>query len=578
MFPGSNAHRHVFSGGVDIQPGSVEGARRQFQQHPVLTIVLSAERPRPHPARVIGIVGIDKTICDRHEPAAVRSEGDVEDPAVMWEDPRILVRHRPELGAVIGRGDEPVSIWMEGERIGVCIALFGSQNEGCAALRRRQVPGGGHREAVIASSKGGQPAAGLVVEEIRGAINRSIRRERPDRSRRVSLGLPLSDLPGFIEGGDTITARMKGQIPDLAIVAAENPGRAVPIFDGSDEHRLTPAESELRSLGVDVKTADVVEGTDGPPIPFAHGPPVEVEPSLDKCKLEVPFPALAEKLPFATGLAPRHLPARKSPQPQIAAAFGQQQIVRRECEVHPPARGLVFQDHRFGIVLRPHERVIFGGRQALTVGTEHHLGRPPTRFPWSGKNPHGRRLLERAERQPASFLGVGELEARGRPGQGRRGIAFQHDLTESEEFGGLGAVGFANAFLPQRTDHRQHDQQGREGACSSDAPTAAAAGCERGHGRGEGLLGCGKTSGVPLPPDRELAVRSARPQHVVGAAVFVPRPRCLAQFVAEPRAVGFLGPPTDEAGPGREKRLVDHLDACRRCLVAFTDLVCRTRS
>ncbi len=55
--------------------------------------------------------------------------------------------------------------------------------------------------------------------------------------------------------------------------------------------------------------------------------------------------------------------------------------------------------------------------------------------------------------------------------------------------------------------------------------------------------------------------------------MLVPRPRRLAELVAQLGGVGVLGLPADQARPVGEQRLVDDLHAPRRCLVAFADLV-----
>jgi len=55
--------------------------------------------------------------------------------------------------------------------------------------------------------------------------------------------------------------------------------------------------------------------------------------------------------------------------------------------------------------------------------------------------------------------------------------------------------------------------------------------------------------------------------------VLLPRPRRLAELVAELGAVGILGLPSHEPRPVGEQRLVDDLDSPRRFFVLFSVLV-----
>lgn len=79
-------------------------------------------------------------------------------------------------------------------------------------------------------------------------------------------------------------------------------------------------------------------------------------------------------------------------------------------------------------------------------------------------------------------------------------------------------------------------------------------------------LVAGQRPRVALAPERELAVRPARPEELGRAAALRPQPGGLSQLVPEDRPLLVLRPPPREARPGAEERLVDDLDAPGACL------------
>ncbi|MEJ2189404.1 MAG: hypothetical protein P8Y93_08280, partial [Acidobacteriota bacterium] len=142
-------------------------------------------------------------------------------------------------------------------------------------------------------------------------------------------------------------------------------------------------------------------------------------------------------------------------------------------------------------------------------------------------------LPESFENEEARFFTVGKLEAGGGVRNCGRRVRRQRGTCEGQQPGRLGPTSFANAPLPQTSDNSQHDDKDSERSRHDDASPSPTFHRQRRHGRRKRLLGRAQPTGIAPPPDGKLPVRRARPQHVVGAAVLVPRLCSLTKLVAE---------------------------------------------
>ena len=147
------------------------------------------------------------------------------------------------------------------------------------------------------------------------------------------------------------------------------------------------------------------------------------------------------------------------------------------------------------------------------------------------------------------------------------------DLGQGEELCRLGPIGFGNRLPAGCPDNSQHRQENGERRCYRDPTPAFPPSGVSGHRGGKLLLDVRETSRIALTPQRKLPIRPSRPQVVVGSLVLVPGLGRLSELISELGRIGVLRLPSDEAGPIGEERLVDDLDAPRRCLVVFVDLV-----
>ena len=170
---------------------------------------------------------------------------------------------------------------------------------------------------------------------------------------------------------------------------------------------------------------------------------------------------------------------------------------------------------------------------------------------------------------------------RERAGRVAQELALAHHL----ELARFGAQAFGGGLLARHLalppEHRQRDRHERHRRehrpARQPAPTSVALHSAPG-GVGKGLLGCRQAPGIALSPQRQVAVRDARPEQVVRLAALVPELRRLSELIAQLRAVGILGAPPHQPGPRGQQRFVDDLDLLKALPFVASPLIGRQQA
>ncbi len=148
-------------------------------------------------------------------------------------------------------------------------------------------------------------------------------------------------------------------------------------------------------------------------------------------------------------------------------------------------------------------------------------------------------------------------------------MVFQRQLSQSEQVGRLCSstlhdrLATSRLALPPQCADRPGDQQEQDdhGGRGDPAPALPPLGPDS-HRPRERLFHRRQPTRIALPPGEIVEVGSSGPEIILRSAVLLPELRLVTQFVAQLGALGVLGAPADQAGPGVQEGLVNDLDAC----------------